>query len=169
MPKETKKGVLIRFKMKDLEIYYHDGMGVAYVLEEHFEAQGIRVNNHESCLCGLSEEDTEIRDKIVLLHPGDNEECWDRTREVIGKNPSSKFHIIAIGRPKRITGIGQLTNIEYLGLHDVSYFRQNIKKILEDEGFEFACTTNQGAEKLPLNSPLALKRKGVAPSSYLFF
>ena len=40
--------------------------------------------------------------------------------------------------------------------------------LLQDEGFEYACTTEIGYEEFPLNNPLFLKRKGVPPSPYLF-
>jgi len=40
--------------------------------------------------------------------------------------------------------------------------------LLRDEGFEYACTTEVGYEKFPINNPLFLKRKGVPPSPYLF-
>ena len=41
-------------------------------------------------------------------------------------------------------------------------------QFLEDEGFEYAFSTNMGGEQLPLNNLLELKRKGVAPHPYLF-
>jgi peptidoglycan/xylan/chitin deacetylase (PgdA/CDA1 family) len=40
--------------------------------------------------------------------------------------------------------------------------------ILKQTGFEYACSTIRGYEQLPLNTPLSLKRKGVAPSPYVF-
>jgi peptidoglycan/xylan/chitin deacetylase (PgdA/CDA1 family) len=40
--------------------------------------------------------------------------------------------------------------------------------ILKQIGFEYACSTNRGYEQLPLKTPLSLKRKGIAPSPYVF-
>lgn len=48
-------------------------------------------------------------------------------------------------------------------------YTDNIIKILVDEGFEYACSATEGAERYPLKAPLILKRRGVAPSPYLFF
>ncbi len=48
-------------------------------------------------------------------------------------------------------------------------FTEDISAVLLKEGFEYACTTNAGAEQYPIEDPLILKRRGVAPSPYLFF
>jgi peptidoglycan/xylan/chitin deacetylase (PgdA/CDA1 family) len=48
-------------------------------------------------------------------------------------------------------------------------YTDNIIKILINEGFKYACSSNVGAEQYPLKAPLMLKRKGVAPSPFLFF
>ena len=45
---------------------------------------------------------------------------------------------------------------------------EEVIHLLQDEGFEFACTTEIGYEAFPINDPLFLKRKGVPPSPYLF-
>jgi peptidoglycan/xylan/chitin deacetylase (PgdA/CDA1 family) len=45
---------------------------------------------------------------------------------------------------------------------------EGVVKLLRDEGFEYACTTEIGYEQFPINNPLFLKRKGVPPSPYLF-
>lgn len=43
-----------------------------------------------------------------------------------------------------------------------------VMNLLQDEGFEYACTTEIGYEEFPINNPLFLKRKGVPLSPYLF-
>lgn len=48
-------------------------------------------------------------------------------------------------------------------------YTDQVTEILKEEGFEYACSTNEGTENLPLKAPLVLKRKGFAPSPYLFF
>jgi len=48
------------------------------------------------------------------------------------------------------------------------YRSDYIFKVLENEGFECACSTNRGAEKFPLSRPLELKRRGVPTDPYLF-
>jgi len=48
-------------------------------------------------------------------------------------------------------------------------FTDEVKKILIDAEFNYACTTISGPEQFPLNSPLTLKRRGVPESPYLFY
>jgi len=45
---------------------------------------------------------------------------------------------------------------------------EGVIHLLQDEGFEYACTTEIGYEEFPINNPLFLKRKGVPTSPYLF-
>ena len=44
----------------------------------------------------------------------------------------------------------------------------DVMNLLQDEGFEYACTTEIGYEEFPINNPLFLKRKGAPLSPYLF-
>lgn len=116
--------------MKEIGLYWHESMGVAYQFEEDFKRQGIPVNNYESCLCELVK-NTEIKEKVVLFHPGDHKDCWERSRSVIIANPSSQFYIFALGRPGRIEGIGRHENTHYLGdMTSIGKFRRNIREIL---------------------------------------
>lgn len=39
---------------------------------------------------------------------------------------------------------------------------------LKDSGFEYACSTRRGSESFPIDHPLELRRRGVAPHPYLF-
>ncbi|OGL44902.1 MAG: hypothetical protein A2W05_06525 [Candidatus Schekmanbacteria bacterium RBG_16_38_10] len=48
-------------------------------------------------------------------------------------------------------------------------YTEQVVTILNREGIKRACTTNRGTEKYPIESPLTLKRQGVATSPYLFF
>lgn len=48
------------------------------------------------------------------------------------------------------------------------YRTGNVFRILREEGFDYACSTNRGPEAFPLDNPLELKRRGVATHPYLF-
>jgi peptidoglycan/xylan/chitin deacetylase (PgdA/CDA1 family) len=50
----------------------------------------------------------------------------------------------------------------------VEDYNDEVIRLLKDTGFEICCTTVPGAESLPLQNPLTLRRKGVPPSPYLF-
>lgn len=47
-------------------------------------------------------------------------------------------------------------------------YSEQVISILEEEGFDFACTTNRGEESFPLSLPYELKRRGVGTRPYLF-
>jgi len=121
--------------MKELGIYFHGSMGVAVIIEECLTARGVRVTNHEACLCDLDPDKRQLTDRVVLFHPGDNQECWDKSREVITENPATKFYVLCLGRPKRIEGIGEHNNVDYLEhLDQISDFRRGLYlKVDEDK------------------------------------
>ena len=48
-------------------------------------------------------------------------------------------------------------------------FNKDIMNILNEEGYQCACTTISGCESIPIDNPLSLKRRGVADSAYLFY
>jgi peptidoglycan/xylan/chitin deacetylase (PgdA/CDA1 family) len=47
-------------------------------------------------------------------------------------------------------------------------YSESIIKIIQEVGFKYACSTEIGHEKIPLQNPFILKRKGVVPYPYLF-
>ena len=71
---------------------------------------------------------------------------------------------------KTIEGMIQkpVTTFAYPYGQDEDY-TDEVSKILSDEGFRYACSTTAGHEQFPLDSPLALKRRGAPLSPYLFF
>lgn len=46
-------------------------------------------------------------------------------------------------------------------------YTHQVVKLVEDAGFEYACTTTAGHEQIPPETPLVLKRRGVPPHPYL--
>jgi hypothetical protein len=116
--------------MKTLGIYFHESMGTSMILEDHFKALGISLTNYDCCLCEING-NTKIKEDVIILHPGDHEECWEEAKRVILNNQSTDFYIITLAKPRRETGIGFSKNVKYLSTGDaISSFRKSIESIL---------------------------------------
>jgi peptidoglycan/xylan/chitin deacetylase (PgdA/CDA1 family) len=48
-------------------------------------------------------------------------------------------------------------------------YNDNVVRLVEEAGFQYACTTNAGFEKLPIQTPLTLKKKGGSEQSLFVF
>jgi hypothetical protein len=95
-------------------------------VSEYLQSKGFNPQEH-NCLCNDKQKSLE---RIVFLHPGNNNDCWTSTQETIQTHPHTEFHIFSEGNHHRRAAIGEHPNTCYI-THPIQHITQLAQRYLQ--------------------------------------